>query len=278
MKICLSFLLLFFTISLYAVDEPNNPDDQEKIKRISELFEGAFRAQHSEEEKKEFKRYLRIRPETVNTIFTSVPFFMDLAYRKLWGTFQLLLDEHQLVHHFYALNVALTDKDRNNIIHVLVQTEAPPLILEQSCTLFKNLINKYNYEERQDYIKNEDKEGGYILKEYHMHTPLEFLLLTKKDRWVAAQILLKHGAEITDIARLIIGKGRHPETEKIFKKHSDQIAQIESLPISSPLPFPIAQRAIPRPVPLRRSDGRINALLPPPEYFDESDDEPDLYL
>ena len=278
MKIRLNFFLLFLTISLYAVDEPNNPDDQENIKRISELFKGAFRAQHSAKEKKEFQRYLRIFPETVNTIFTSVPFFMVLAFRKLWGTFQLLLDEHQLVHHFYALNVALTDKDRNNIIHVLIQTEAPPLILEQSCDLFKNLINKYNYEERQHYIKNEDKEGGYILKEYHIATPLEFLLLTKKDKWMTAQILLKHGAKITNIAKFIIGKGKHPETEKIFKKHSDKIAQIESLPLPDPLPFPIAQRAIPRPAPLRRSGGRINLLLQPPGYFDESDDEPDSYL
>ena len=270
MKSSLFFVTLLFTHFLHPLHEPNpTEEDIEDQRKIAAIFFRARAAGYDARKKRDFKRYLRKYPATVNTVFTSVPFFMDLAYRQLWTTFELLLNEHESDFSHYALNVSLTDKDRNNLIHVLIQTKAPSPLLIRTCSLFPHLLHEFNYEKRQHYIKDEEDESGIIITEHHTHTPLEFLILTKKDEWEKAQALLDYGAAITPTCIFIINKGKHPHTKRVFQQHRDKLAQVESLPV--PIPLPADRRQLPAPPPLRRSGGRTqlqpsSSYRPPPEY------------
>jgi hypothetical protein len=275
MKSALLFMALLSLHLIHPLNQPNpTEEEREEQREVTAIFKRAQQAQYTIEGSTNLKTHLRRYPNTVNLKFTSVPFFMDLAYRQFWKAFKILLNEHEKHIPYYSIDTTLKDKDHNNLIHILVQTGAPLEILAQTCSLFPHLVNELNNEERQDCKIVTDKDGKQkrlITKTHRILTPLEFLLITKKDKGETARTLLLHGAKITEIAKWQIAIEKHPKIEALFKKPPERLVQIESLPLPLPYPqpdsqpfflapTPLGQRPT-NPHPLRRGGTRINLFL-----------------
>ncbi|MCF7900258.1 hypothetical protein K9K77_01995 [Candidatus Babeliales bacterium] len=243
MKKSFFYFCILSTSFLYGLHE-SNLTEEEKVEENEKktIFLFAHKAEYKNDYKEKLRENLRKYPHTINTCFNkTTPYFMDIAYRGWWHVFELLLEEQENKESPCDIYVSKKDKDRNNLIHVLIQTNTPPHLLERTCKLFPHLLKEYNYEEHQRVVPllaDNEREGDCIVFEYSTLTPLELLLITKKDPWVAAQILLKYGAKITDIARFSINNDKHPQTKQIFEKHTTQLNMIESLPLPYPLPSP----------------------------------------
>lgn len=240
MKMSLCCFCILSTSFLYGLHESTLTEVEKEVEKEKlTIFLFAQKAEYRNDFKEELRQNLRKHPHIINAYLNkTTPYFMDIAYRGWWNVFELLLEEQENIESPCEIDIKKEDNNLNNLIHVLTQTKTPPRILERACKLFPYLLRKYNAEERQRLAPlnpENNEEGHHIISEYVTLTPLELLLITKKDPWIEARILLKYGAEITDIARFALcnDKDKHPITTKLFEKHTEQLHEIESLALPS---------------------------------------------